>query len=86
MEKDAFGSPRAEEHRYQPNLASRPPYRDTSRTCSECGHCKKDNRKSQAKFLCVSCGMSRNADQNAALNIRAQATRKMASELASLRA
>ena len=30
--------------------------RNTSRTCSECGHCAKDNRKSQAKFLCVSCG------------------------------
>jgi putative transposase len=60
--------------------------RNTSRTCSECGHCSKDNRKSQAKFLCVSCGHAANADQNAALNIRAQATSKMASELASLRA
>lgn len=56
--------------------------RNTSRTCSACGHCEKDNRKSQAKFLCVSCGMSMNADQNAALNLRAQATRKMALELA----
>jgi putative transposase len=59
--------------------------RNTSRTCSECYHCSKDNRKSQAKFLCVSCGMSMNADQNAALNIRAQATRKMALELVSPR-
>ena len=33
--------------------------RNTSRTCSACGHCEKDNRKSQEKFLCVSCGMGR---------------------------
>jgi len=26
--------------------------RNTSRTCSECGHCAKENRKSQASFLC----------------------------------
>ena len=60
--------------------------RDTSRMCYECGHCSKDNRKSQAKFLCVSCGHRANADQNAALNIkfRAQATSKMASELAGI--
>lgn len=56
--------------------------RNTSRTCSACGCCEKDNRKSQAKFLCVSCGMGMNADQNAARNIRAQAARKTASELA----
>jgi IS605 OrfB family transposase len=56
--------------------------RNTSRTCSECGHCEKDNRKSQAKFLCVSCGMSMNADQNAALNIKALGARKTPIELA----
>lgn len=60
--------------------------RNTSRTCAECGHCSKDNRKSQAEFLCISCGHRANADQNAALNIRAQANRKMALELGSLRA
>jgi putative transposase len=60
--------------------------RNTSRTCSECDHCEKDNRKSQAKFLCVSCGMSMNADQNAALNIkfRALAASKTATELAGI--
>ena len=47
--------------------------RNTSRTCSECGHCEKDNRKSQAKFLCVSCGHAANADRNAAENISALA-------------
>ena len=41
----------------------------TSRTCSECGHCAKANRKSQASFVCQSFGHTANADRNAALNI-----------------
>ena len=47
--------------------------RDTSRTCSACGHCAKENRRSQAEFVCQSCGHSLNADFNAALNIRGRA-------------
>jgi len=43
--------------------------RNTSRTCSECGHCAKENRKSQAVFCCQACGYTDNADRNAALNI-----------------
>jgi putative transposase len=43
--------------------------RNTSRTCSECGHCAKANRKSQASFLCQACGHADNADRNAAMNI-----------------
>ena len=43
--------------------------RNTSRTCSECGHCEKANRKSQESFLCQRCGFAANADYNAALNI-----------------
>lgn len=43
--------------------------RNTSRTCSECGHCAKENRKSQACFCCVNCGQTMNADINAAMNI-----------------
>ena len=42
----------------------------TSQTCSECGHTDKENRKTQARFLCVSCGYASNADTNAAMNIR----------------
>ena len=42
----------------------------TSQTCSECGHADKENRKSQARFRCVSCGYMSNADTNAAMNIR----------------
>lgn len=60
--------------------------RNTSRTCSACDHCSRDNRTSQEKFLCVSCGMGMNADQNAALNIRALASPKQAIGLVSLRA
>lgn len=43
--------------------------RDTSRTCSTCGHCERANRKSQESFLCQRCGFATNADYNAALNI-----------------
>jgi putative transposase len=47
--------------------------RNTSRTCTECGHCDKANRKSRAEFCCLQCGHSANADLNAARNIRARA-------------
>lgn len=62
--------------------------RNTSRTCSACGHCEKANRKSQASFLCQRCGFAVNADYNAAINIskqepyRAAVNRPMASPLA----
>lgn len=43
--------------------------RNTSRQCGECGHIDKRNRKTQSDFLCVACGHSSNADDNAAGNI-----------------
>ncbi len=43
--------------------------RKTSKTCSVCKHCAKENRKSQASFCCVQCGHTDNADRNAAINI-----------------
>ena len=43
--------------------------RNTSRTCSACGHCDQANRKSQSNFLCLQCGFQTNADYNAARNI-----------------
>jgi putative transposase len=43
--------------------------RNTSRTCSQCGHYEKANRQSQASFLCKQCGFCLNADLNAAINI-----------------
>jgi IS605 OrfB family transposase len=60
--------------------------RNTSRTCSQCGHCEKANRKSQELFLCQRCGFTLNADYNAAINIsrkeRAAVNRPLAAPLA----
>lgn len=44
--------------------------RHTSQTCNCCGHVSKENRLTQAKFVCTACGHSANADTNAAKNIR----------------
>jgi transposase len=47
-------------------------YRDpahTSQTCSSCGARDECSRRSQAHFVCTSCGHSMNADLNAATNI-----------------
>jgi putative transposase len=46
------------------------PPQNTSRKCPECGHVSGENRKSQAKFVCVSCGFSANADWVGAWNIK----------------
>lgn len=43
--------------------------RNTSRTCSRCGHCAKENRVTQAVFRCTACGHAAHADVNAAVNI-----------------
>lgn len=56
---------------------------NSSRTCSVCGFCAKENRRSQSLFLCHGCGYSTNADLNAARNLRDWAVCKPASELAS---
>jgi putative transposase len=62
--------------------------RNTSRTCSACGHCEKANRKTQESFLCQRCGFALNADYNAAINIsrkepyRAAVNRPLAAPLA----
>ena len=47
------------------------PARNTSRACPCCGHVSKDNRKTQANFVCVGCGLAGNADYVASLNILA---------------
>lgn len=43
---------------------------NTSRTCPVCGHCAKENRKTQSSFVCLSCGFAGLADKIAAENIR----------------
>lgn len=44
----------------------------TSQTCSGCGYTDKKNRRTQADFTCLACGVSLNADTNAAINIAAR--------------
>ncbi|CAM3924347.1 transposase [Deinococcus frigens] len=41
----------------------------TNQQCSKCGHTCRENRISQARFVCVECGWAENADVNAAKNI-----------------
>jgi putative transposase len=45
---------------------------NTSRTCPavECGHLAKENRLTQAGFVCVICGFTANADVVGALNVK----------------
>ncbi|MGT4154245.1 RNA-guided endonuclease InsQ/TnpB family protein [Klebsiella pneumoniae] len=50
-------------------LAVNPAY--TSQKCACCGHTAKENRQSQAKFVCTVCGYEANADANGARNILA---------------
>ena len=48
-----------------------------------CGHCEQANRKSQAEFVCQSCGFAAPADWNAAVNIsRAEVKQLLVSALA----
>lgn len=47
--------------------------RNTSRTCPACGHCAKENRKTQSLFVCTSCGLAGPADVIAAVNIGGRA-------------
>ena len=44
----------------------------TSQTCSRCGYVDKNNRVTQSRFVCKSCGFTINADINAAKNILAR--------------
>jgi len=46
------------------------PAQNTSRKCPECQHTAAENRKRQAKFVCVECGFSANADYVGAVNIK----------------
>lgn len=44
----------------------------TSQRCSKCGYIDKENRPTQAIFLCIKCGFEANADYNASQNIGIQ--------------
>jgi putative transposase len=54
------------------------PAHNTSRTCPCCGHVAKENRKTQARFLCVSCGYENHADVVGAINILERGQRSLA--------
>jgi putative transposase len=58
-------------------LLAVPPH-NTSRTCPCCSHVSKDNRKTQAKFLCVDCGYENNADVVGAINVLERGYRLLA--------
>lgn len=44
----------------------------TSQTCPECGFVSRENRKTQADFVCISCGYSANADYVGSVNVLAR--------------
>ena len=43
--------------------------RHTSDACERCGHASKENRVTQAEFVCRACGHTAQADEHAARNI-----------------
>ena len=45
-----------------------PPHH-TSQTCPSCSHVSAENRRTQARFVCVACGYENNADTVGAINI-----------------
>jgi transposase len=42
----------------------------TSQQCSVCGYIDDENRKNQEEFVCLECGHTDNADNNASCNIK----------------
>ena len=58
-------------------LLAVPPHH-TSQTCPACSHVSKDNRQTQAKFLCVDCGYENHADVVGAINVLARGYRVLA--------
>lgn len=55
-------------------LLAVPPHH-TSQTCPWCGHVSRDNRRTQALFLCVDCGYENHADIVGAINVLARGHR-----------
>jgi IS605 OrfB family transposase len=57
------------------------PAHHTSRTCPCCQHVAKENRLTQAEFVCVECGFSENADLVGAINVLSLGHRQLACEV-----
>lgn len=51
---------------------------NTSHTCPACAHVSKDNRRTQAQFLCVACGYQNHADVVGAMNVLERGLRLLA--------
>jgi len=58
-------------------LLAVPPH-NTSRTCPCCAHVSKENRLTQAKFLCIECGYENHADVVGAINVLERGYRLLA--------
>ena len=56
--------------KYKGKILEKVPPMNTSITCGECGHIDKKNRVTQALFKCMKCGYNKDADFNAAGNIK----------------
>ena len=54
------------------------PAHHTSQTCPCCSHVAKENRLTQARFLCVECGHAENADVVGAINVLERGQRLLA--------
>jgi putative transposase len=54
------------------------PANHTSQTCPCCQHVAKENRLTQAEFVCVECGYSNNADIVGAMNVLSRGHRQLA--------
>jgi len=54
------------------------PAHHTSQTCPSCGHVSKENRQTQARFKCIECDYTNNADVVGALNVLERGHRLLA--------
>ena len=54
------------------------PPQHTSQMCPACGHVSKENRQTQAKFLCIDCSYENHADVVGAINILERGYRLLA--------
>jgi putative transposase len=54
------------------------PPQNTSRACPRCNHVSKDNRQTQSRFACMSCGYENHADVVGAINVLERGQRLLA--------
>ena len=57
------------------------PPQGTSITCPRCGHVSKENRKTQAQFVCAECGFPENAGLVGAINVLRAGHARLACEV-----